>query len=172
MIWKIGFYGFAVVVEAIIVRFLMGIWVKATSIADDRISEWRMSTVDSRTMYVDVVKSMITAAGIAVVLLASLSLNSQNTAPPVMRLSAKGATVSLILCICASLALIVCLTRFHEVASSRHIETRIRSGEKGPFANEGPLNDHELRVILYLAGSSLSGFCLGFWFLLRIIWHY
>lgn len=172
MIWKIVFYGLALVVVAIVARFLRQIWVDATSIPDGRISQWRMSTVDSRTMYVDVVKSMITAAGIAVVLLASLSLNSQNTPPPLVRLFAKGAAVSLVLCICASLALMVCMSRFHEVASSRQIERRILSGETGPFANQGPFNDHELKVVLYLAGSSLSCFFLGFWFLLGIIWHY
>lgn len=172
MIWKIGFYGFAVVVEAIIVRFLVGIWVKATSTAGDRPGGWRYTNVDSRTMYVDLAKSMITAAGIAVVLLASLSLDAQNEPLPVMRFSAKGAAVSLVFCICTSLALMICLTRFHEEARSRDIDRRRLEGEKGPFANEGPLNDHELRVILYLAGSSLSGFFLGFWFLLRIIWHY
>lgn len=66
----------------------------------------------------------------------------------------------------------VVLTRFHEEARSRDIDRRLLAGEKGPFANEGPLNNHELKIILGLAWASLSGFFLGFWFLLRIVWHY
>lgn len=75
--WRVSFYTFALIIEGIITYFVATVWRKSTSTAEGRPGPWRYTSVDSRTMYVDVVKTMITASGIAVALLASLSLNSQ-----------------------------------------------------------------------------------------------
>jgi hypothetical protein len=116
-------------------------------------------------MYVDAAKTLITASGIAVALLASSTVASVRATNNIVAFSAKVAVVCLISCVCLSLVVILALMRGFERAQSRHIESGGRAGE-------GKLNSAELLFILIPAGAALSCFLAGFVFLGRITFHF
>ena len=130
---------------------------------DAKAREWNWTTEASRTMYVDVAKTMVTASGIAVALVASSSAPVR-TVDAIVRASARTGVVSLVLCLCTSLITMIALTRGHERARSRNLDAG-RGGE------EGQLTDSELRLILIPAWIALSSFLVGALFLGRIAFH-
>jgi hypothetical protein len=166
--WTVAFYGAVVFIQLPIVWFIWGFWDKANNIG------WRYTDDDSRDTYVDVAKTMITASGIAVALVASITLGAEHRPTnPIVVLSAKVATVLLIGCVCVSLVCILALARGHEQARARYVDKRRAEGYKGRIElNEGPLNNFELRVILLSGGAALSCFFTGFLFLGRIVFHF
>jgi hypothetical protein len=124
---------------------------------------WNWTTEASRTMYVDVAKTLITASGIAVALMASSS------APPravdaIVRISVRTGVISLVLCICTSLIAILSLTRGHERARARNLDA-------GKGGSEGQLTDSELLFTLIPSWFALSSFLVGALFLGRIAFH-
>ena len=123
--------------------------------------QWNYTTDTSREMYVDVVKTLITASGIGVALVASASGRALDS---IAKFSARVGVVSLIVCISASLVTMLALTRGHERARSRNIEAG-RSGE------EGQLLDFELLFILIPGGIALASFLVGILFLGRVTFH-
>ena len=125
---------------------------------------WNWTTEASRSMYVDVAKTMITASGIAVALVASSSFTSLRQVDAIVKSSARIGVVSLVVCLCSSLATIIALTRGHERARSRNIEG-------GHGGEEGQLTDTELGFILIPAWIALSSFLVGALFLGRITFH-
>ncbi len=124
---------------------------------------WTWTTETSRTMYVDVAKTLITASGIAVALVAS-SAAPLRTVDAIVRISARAGVVSLVLCLCTSLITMIALTRGHERAQSRNMEA-------GKGNHEGQLTDGELLFILIPAWVALSSFLVGALFLGRIAFH-
>lgn len=114
-------------------------------------------------MYVDVAKTLITASGIAVALVAS-SFVQLHTSDEIVKVSARLGVIALILCFCSSVIVILALTRGHERARSRNIESG-RGGE------EGQLTDTELLFILIPACTALSSFLVGALCLGRIAFH-
>jgi len=116
-------------------------------------------------MYVDAAKTLITASGVAVALLASSTVASARATSGLVAFSAKVAVVCLISCVCLSLIVILALIRGFERAQSRHIEGGGRAGQ-------GRLNSTELRFILIPSAFALSGFLVGFLFLGRIAYHF
>jgi hypothetical protein len=123
-------------------------------------------------MYVDAFKTVITAAGIAVALLASSAVGTARTASQIVAFSAKVAAVCLISCVCFSLIAIVGLLRGHELAKSRNIDDRRTKGQSTADVTEGKLSTGELLCILAPGGISLSLFLVGFTFLARIAFHF
>jgi hypothetical protein len=121
-------------------------------------------------MYVDGAKTLVTASGIAVALLASSGVASVKTAVPLVAFSAKVAAVSLISCVVFSLMVILALLRGYEVSWSRHNDERTAGGQGS--ARDGKLNTGELTLILLPAGAALSSFLVGFVFLGRIAFHF
>ena len=132
---------------------------------------WAWSSVDSRNMYVDAVKTIITASGIAVALLASSGVTAQSRASQVVALSARVAAICLVACICVSLVLILALLRGHERAKARYVEEQRKVGNTEAIS-EGKLSTGELLFILVPAGIGLSCFLVGFVFLGRIAFHF
>ncbi len=108
---------------------------------------WDWISEDSRSMYVDGAKTLITASGIAVALLASSAVSSARTANHLMAFSAKVAVVCLISCVCLSLILILALLRGFERAKNRYIDEQRKTG-KQIEPGEGKLNTAELLFIL------------------------
>ncbi|MGB6476330.1 MAG: hypothetical protein WBF04_19950 [Candidatus Sulfotelmatobacter sp.] len=134
---------------------------------------WSWSSIDSRNMYVDAFKTIITASGIAVALLASSAVGTVRTANPIVAFSAKVAAVCLIACVAVSLVAIVGLLRGHELAKARNIEERRAAGTlTGGEITEGKLRQGELLCILIPAAIALSCFLVGFVFLARIAFHF
>ena len=121
-------------------------------------------------MYVDVAKTMITASGVAVALLASLSFSSQRPSNPTVVFFAKVAGFCLIVCVCMALVHIVALSRGHESAHARNVEALRGAGHLGAI-DEGSLTNFELACILVSGGFALSGFFIGFLFLGRVIFY-
>jgi hypothetical protein len=110
MLWAFiicGMFAVAVIV------FIWDFWSKAQH------HGLRWSSTNSRNMYVDVFKTMITACGIAVALLASSSGGLARITNGTIIHSAKIAVVSLILCVITSLAAIIALLRSFELAEFR-----------------------------------------------------
>jgi len=168
MCWTVAFYGAVVFIQLPIIWFIWSFWDKANNIG------WRYTDDDSRDTYVDVAKTMITASGIAVALVASIALSSEHRPTNhLVALSAKVATVLLIGCVCVSLVCILALARGHEQARSRSIDKLHAEGHQGRIErNEGALNNFELRLILLSGGAALSCFFTGFLFLGRIVFHF
>ena len=104
--------------------FVWHYWHEARSRGWDWISD------DSRNMYVDGAKTLITASGIAVALLASSAVSSARTANDLVAFSAKVAVVCLISCVCLSLILILALLRGFERAENRYIDEQRKMGNK------------------------------------------
>lgn len=159
------FYIFVLVLAAIPMLFVLHYWHEA------RTKGWNWINQDTRNMYVDGVKTMITASGIAVALLASSAVASARTANNLVALSAKVAVVCLVLCVCFSLVLILALLRGFERAHSRYREEQ-QKADSEPEVVEGQLNTGELLFILMPAGVALYCFLVGFVFLARIAFHF
>jgi hypothetical protein len=123
--------------------------------------QWNYTTDTSREMYVDVAKTLITASGIGVALLASASARALDS---VAKFSTRVGVVCLIICICASLATMLALTRGHERAQSRNMEA-------GRGSEEGQLLDFELLLILIPGFFALASFLVGLLFLGRVTFH-
>jgi hypothetical protein len=128
---------------------------------DAKRKQWNYTTESSRAMYVDVAKTLITASGIAVALVAS---DLSRATDSIAKLSARVAVICLIVCIVASLTTILALSRGHERARSRNIEA-------GKGDHEGQLLDLELLSILIPGAIGLSTFLVGLLFLGRITFH-
>lgn len=153
-------------VELLIVSFIWSYWYHANK------NQYRFTTQDSRTMYVDLAKTMITASGVAVALLASLSLNSNRPLNHAVTAYAKVAGVCLIVCVCMALVHIIALSRGHELAKARMLLKLRAEGHTGPIQiQEGELTNGELLCSLISGGLALSGFFIGFLFLGRLIFH-
>jgi len=109
-------------------------------------------------MYVDVFKTAISVAGVAVALVAS---SFHELADVVGKRSAHFAVATLILCIVSSLVGMLALARGLEQAQSREREK----------VGRGKLNDTELRWILIPAYFALASFLVGLLFLGRMAFH-
>lgn len=162
--WTWAFYVFVVLVALIPLVFVGFIAYEA------RKRGWAWINPDSRNMYVEGAKTLITASGIAVALLASSAVASARTASGVVGSSARVAAVCLIACVCLSLIVILALLRGYERAWSRNQERMSAAGEGS--TSEGRLNAPELTLILVPAGFALSCFIVGFVFLGRIAFHF
>src|ERR1700728_4891992 len=101
--WTYLFYTFVFVVSLTPILFVWHYWHEA------RTKDWGWTSTDSRTMYVDGAKTLITASGIAVALLASSAVSSVRNANSLVALSARIASVCLISCVCLSLIVILAL---------------------------------------------------------------
>lgn len=150
-----AFYLLVLLAVAVPTVFIWTFW------RDAKARHWNYTTDASRAMYVDVVKTLITASGIAVALIASAS---SRTLDSIARFSTRVGVVSLIICIAAALVTMLALTRGHERARSRNME----SGKGG---EEGQLSDFELLLILIPGAIALSSFLVGLLFLARITFH-
>lgn len=130
---------------------------------DAKKRQWNYTTDASRTMYVDVAKTLITASGIAVALVASSSAPMRSV-DVIVRISARGGVISLVLCLCTSLITMLSLSRGHERARARNLQA-------GKGGNEGQLTDSELLFTLIPSWLALSSFLVGALFLGRIAFH-
>jgi hypothetical protein len=157
--WTYIFYAFVLVVAVCPILFVWSYWHEANT------RGWDWTSDTSRNMYVDAAKTLITASGIAVALLASSTVASERVTSNLVAFSAKVAVVCLISCVCLSLIVILALMRGFERAQSRHIESGGQTGQ-------GKLNSIELLFILIPAGVGLSCFLVGFVFLGRIAFHF
>jgi hypothetical protein len=157
--WTCVFYVFVLVIAVLPILFVWSYWHEAKT------RGWDWTSDASRNMYVDAAKTLITASGIAVALLASSTVASARVTSNLVAFSAKVAVVCLISCVCLSLIVILALMRGFERAQSRHIES-------GGHAGQGQLNSAELLSILTPAGGALSCFLVGFVFLGRIAFHF
>ena len=127
-------------------------------------------------MYVDSVKTLITASGIAVALLASAAKSAAARATvtlndQIVTFSAKVAVVCLVLCIVLSLVVTFALVRSFDRAQSRYGDEQRRVGQASD-GTEGKLTLAELAFILVPAAPALSLFVVGFAFLARIAYHF
>jgi hypothetical protein len=166
--WTCAFYVFVLALAGAPFLLVSHYWYEAKT------KGWNWSSVDSRDIYVDGAKTIITGSGIAVALLASSVFSQRTTANSLVVFSAKVAVVCLISCVCLSLIVILALLRGHERAKSRHIEKLRQDGKLSPgiAITEGQLNDGELLFILVPSALALSCFLVGFVFLGRIVFHF
>jgi hypothetical protein len=163
--WTCAFYVFVAALVVVPFLFVWHIWHEA------RTRGWSWTNSESRNMYVDGAKTLVTASGIAVALLASSSVASARAASGVVALSAKAAAVFLISCVCFSILLIVALLRCYERAWSRRGD-ELRAAGQRTSEKEGKLNAFELLLILVLSYAALASFLVGFAFLGRIAFHF
>lgn len=164
VIWTRLFYAVVSVAAAAPILFAFHYWHLANT------KGWLWTSEDSRGMYVDAAKTLITAAGIAVALVASSGVRSSTASIRVV-FSAKVAAVCLISCVCVSILLILALSRGHEMAKARYIEERRRAGYHGEIT-EGKLSRGELLFILVPTAIALSCFLIGFLFLGRMVLNF
>jgi len=164
-VWTCAFYVF-VSVAGVPFVFVWHYWHEANT------KGWSWTSVDSRGMYVDGAKTLITASGIAVALLASSVFSQRSVVSGLIAFSAKVAVVCLIACVCLSFVVILALLRGHERSKSRNVENLRAAGKLMGIVNEGQLNKSELLFILIPTGLALSCFLVGFVFLGRIVFHF
>ena len=153
------FYSVVFVFAVVPLLFAYSFWYEA------RTKGWNWSSESSKSMYVDVGKTLITASGVAVALLASLALSSTKSADRVLVSSAKIAVFCLISCVCLSIVMILALVRGFERAQSRHVASGGRPGQ-------GQLLPIELLFIIIPGGLGLACFLVGFAFLGRITFRF
>jgi hypothetical protein len=163
--WTCAFYVFVAGLAVVPFLFIWLVWHEA------RTRGWSWTSSESRNMYVDGAKTLVTASGIAVALLASSSVASAKAANGVIAFSAKAAAVSLISCVCFSILLIVALLRCYERAWSRRGD-ELRAAGQRMSEKEGKLNTSELLLILVLSYAALTNFLIGFAFLGRIAFDF
>jgi hypothetical protein len=163
--WTCVFYVFVLGMAAAPFLFAWHYWHEA------RTRGWNWISTENRNMYVDGAKTIITASGIAVVLLASSAVSSARTSNGLVASSAKVAVTCLIACVCLSLVVILALLRGFERAWSRNLEEQRKAGNQVEI-DEGRLNTVELLLILVPTSLALSCFLVGFVFLGRIAYHF
>ena len=134
-----AFYTFAMVVLAGAFLFIWNIW------RESQTRQWNWINEQSRTMYSDAGKTLITASGIAVALVASSSVSSVRAASDVVAFSVRVAVICLITCIFSGFVAILAMMRGFERAQSRQIDA-------GAGQGQGQLASGELLWILCLAG--------------------
>jgi hypothetical protein len=128
------------------------------SIAYERKTQgWGWISRDSRQMYSDAAKAIVTGAGIGVAIL----LNALTKTPRDIVSTAKWGIYTLLICIVGSIIGLVALSRTYERAVSRQLQ-------KGIQGDQGELTGAELAVILVAACLALQGFFLGFVFIGRL----
>jgi hypothetical protein len=124
--------------------------------------DWDWITQYGRDMYADVMKTLITASGVAVALIVT-ALSGHNSS---VTHSARLAVVTLTVSIVASMMTTFLLCRFYEKANSRARDVAGKSGmsPENPRwpSDQGQLKPHELALILFPAYFALAGFLLGF----------
>jgi hypothetical protein len=151
------FYFFVAVAVGGPAYFLWTFWDEAQK------RKWNYTTESTRAMYVDIAKTMVTASGIAVALVAS-SASPLRAVDSIVRFCSRAGVVSLVLCLCASLVTMISLTRNNERARSRNFEA-------GKGGQEGQLTNAELAFTLISGWLALSSFLVGALFLGRITFH-
>jgi len=150
------FYLGIAVVLGVPIPFLWSFW------RDAKKKGWNWTTESSRAMYVDICKTLLTASGVAVALVAS---DSPHASDSIAKSSARWGVIFLIACIVSGLATMLALTRGHERARSRNIDAG------GGSVEQGQLTNFELRCILIFGYVALSTFVVGLLFLGRITFH-
>ena len=163
MVWAFiicGLFAVAVIV------FIWDFWAKAQH------HGLRWSSTNSRNMYVDVFKTMITACGIAVALMASSSGGFARIMNDAIVHSAKIAVVSLILCVIMSLAAIIAVLRSFELAEFRQTVLARAARSVNVQGDEGVLTNAEIRMILLPSCLALLCFFTGFIFMANIVLHF
>lgn len=132
---------------------------------DHRKRKWSWLTQHDLAMYIDLAKTLITASGIAVAVVASTLGKQQGNA---LR-SAKFAVEFLLTSVVASIVVIAALSRIYTRARSR------LAGERKPednlATNQGKLSDSELLWLLGLAYVGFAGFLAGMLSLGRIVFQ-
>jgi hypothetical protein len=118
--------------------------------------EMRWVTTKSLAVYTEAAKTLLTSSGIAVAIVVA-GLGGKVVLPMWML---RRSIDSLIACILCSVAFIVVLSRWWEVAASR---------ERGDL-ERGRLTWFELSLVLVFADVALSAFFLGFLYLARIVY--
>jgi hypothetical protein len=111
----------------------------------------RYVSPDSRQMYADLAKTLVTSAGIASSII--VGTYSRGALPAWM---IGRALVSFVICIVCSTIFMLALSRLFEVARSRAQST------------EGQLENWELVILLVFGGVSFCSFLLGFLYVGRI----
>jgi hypothetical protein len=167
------FYGFLVLVEAVILVFIGHFLYKALALSPNNLvsAQWRWTSEDSRDMWVDSAKTMITAAGIAAALVASFGLDTARASNLLLLRYAKVSAVCLVACVCSSMASILAISRGHEAAKARNVYEQRMKGNTAAIT-EGVLSYFSLSVTLILGFMALSSFFIGFVFLARIVWDF
>jgi hypothetical protein len=116
-----------------------------------RTQGWRYVNPNSRQMYVDLAKTLVTSAGIASSIIVGTYSRSALPAWMVGR-----ALIWFVVCIVFSSIFILTLSRFYEIARSRE------------QSHEGALKDWELAIVLVCGAASFCSFLLGFLYVGRI----
>lgn len=136
---------------------------------EGRKRDWNWTQGDSRAMYVDAAKTLITASGIAVALLASAVVAKGREISPLVAESARAAGVVLVTCIICAFLLILIFSRAFERARSRHNDALRTAGKASE--DQGRYTDAEFFLVLLFSWLSLSTFLVGFLLLGRIVFH-
>lgn len=139
--------------------FVANVW------CDHRRRKWSWLTQDDLTRNIDLAKTLITASGIAVAVVASTLEKQQGNA---LR-AAKFAVEFLLTSVVASIVVIAALSRIYTRARSQLAQDR--KPEDNLAANQGKLSDSELLWLLGLAYVGFAGFLAGMFFLGRIVFQ-
>jgi hypothetical protein len=154
-----------VIVVLVVFVVLLPAWFVATIRHERNTKGWNWINRDSRTMYVDAMKTVASASAIAASLLSAVMSNSIQR-PAHVILAAKWAVVCLVVSIVGSVGAVFALTRSYDRARSR-----FTASEKGRAliealgrtdVEQGQLNAFELGCILGFAYFGLAGFLVGF----------
>jgi hypothetical protein len=166
MAYPSPFWIIPVATFCVTVYFILTYWNAHKKADMDRIDK------DSRGMYVDAAKSILTASGVAVALLSSSAVWTSNN---IAKHSAKWAVVSMIAAVLFAFAAILAFMRGYETAKTRTSNRLRESGAWETTAREdkegGRLLPNELRRILVFSGLAICAFLLGLEFLGRIAFH-
>jgi hypothetical protein len=149
------------------------LWFIGTVFSDRKKKNWNWINKDSRSMYVDAMKTVASSSAIAASLVSAVMSTSSGQRPGGVVLAAKWAVVYLVASIVASVCTVFALSRGYDRARSKLPETEefkraMAAGVEIDWA-QGKLTEFELACILFFAYIALSGFLVGFILLARMI---
>ena len=150
----------------VFLAMLLPIWFGWKIWAEARERDWGWIRKDTRGMYIDCEKSIISACAIAASLV-SLVVSARGSNQPVELIhTVKWAVVFLITGLVFSTVTIFAISRSYDRAVSRWVADPAR--KPGDPMEQGRLSPTELRLILVTAVIGMIGFLEGFLFVARI----
>jgi hypothetical protein len=139
---------------------ILPVWFVWKTWNDTHTNDWFWTRKETRTMYVDAMKTIASASGVGASLISLVASARQTVQSPHFLLVVRCAVIFLVIGLVAAIICIVALSRGYDRATSRWFTDPNRQGAHEP--EQGKLTRAEFHWILFSGGASTLGFLEGF----------